>query len=47
MWIINGRFRPVLIPLRIIFHSVVVLLFEVLGALFMVVVVSAITLLSD
>lgn len=46
MWIINGRFRPVLVPLRMLFHSVVVLLFEVLGALFMV-VVSAVTLLSD
>lgn len=46
MWIISGRFRPVLVPLRMLFHSIVVLLFEVLGALFMV-VVSAITLLSD
>lgn len=46
MWVINGRFRPVLVPLRMLFHSVVVLLFEVLGALFMV-VVSAVTLLSD
>lgn len=45
MWIINGRFRPVLVPLRMLFHSAVVLLLEVLGALF-VVVVSALILLS-
>ena len=35
MWIISGRFRRVWIPLRMLFHPAVVLLFEFLGALFM------------